>query len=298
MNALLDRFAVQLDSPRFQRQAVAALAMLAAVAFVVLAWLPALALFVSLGLLLAALLVALMRIASVKQRQALDDIKRHVAERESAIYGCIEARLALDKLVGPSFELPPMRGPVISPDAAWRIYRHVLAERPEVVVEFGSGVSTLLLSHALERNGSGRVVSLDHEARFAAETRELIERHGLGHRAEVFHAPLRDVHANEGPCSTFYDPAPLEGIERVGLVLVDGPPRGVHPEVRHLALPLMASKLKPGGMLLLDDAARPGERSVLERWREAFPGFTFEELPLDTGLAWVRKRGNAGEAAR
>ena len=45
----------------------------------------------------------------------------------------------------------------------------------------------------------------------------------------------------------------------IDLLIVDGPPWAIHPYVRGAAASLFA-RIRPGGRVLLDDAARPGEQ--------------------------------------
>src|SRR5438034_475105 len=49
--------------------------------------------------------------------------------------------------------LPQMRGFAIAPDFALYLTELIDDERPEVVVETGSGVSTLIIAYALEKLG-------------------------------------------------------------------------------------------------------------------------------------------------
>lgn len=245
------------------------------------------------GAVAATAALAAVRVVLAQHRTTRDRFERHVARREAAVYANVEARLALDRLFGSDAVLPPMRGSVVSPDAAWWLYRFVLEHRPEIVVEFGSGVSTLVLAHAMERCGNGRVHSLDHEDAFARRTRALLETHGLAHRATVVHAPLIE-HDVDGRRPRFYDTASLDDLPRIDAAFVDGPPRTVDPEVRHAALPLIWERLPPGGVVALDDADRPGERRIVERWRSAFPAADVRTLDMDKGLTIVRKPGPPG----
>jgi hypothetical protein len=59
--------------------------------------------------------------------------------------------------------------------------------------------------------------------------------------------------------------------------LVDGPPgygEGMS-HSRHPALPVLADRMAPGGMVFLDDADREPEREIVSRWSEELPGWTF-----------------------
>ena len=58
-------------------------------------------------------------------------------------------------------------------------------------------------------------------------------------------------------------------------MLIDGPPWSIHPFTRGAAACLF-DNISPGGTIMLDDAARPGERFVARRWRKLRPDFNFD----------------------
>jgi hypothetical protein len=60
----------------------------------------------------------------------------------------------------------------------------------------------------------------------------------------------------------------------IDLLIVDGPPWALHPHVRGAASSLFP-RIRPGGRILLDDAARPGERVVALRWRKEHGNMEF-----------------------
>src|SRR3546814_9693589 len=63
-------------------------------------------------------------------------------------------------------------------------------EKPAVVVECGSGLSTVVIARCLQLNGGGQVFSLEHMEKFAAQTRKELSRRGLSDWARVIDAPL------------------------------------------------------------------------------------------------------------
>ena len=141
--------------------------------------------------------------------------------------------------------------------------------RPDTVVELGAGASTLVTAKALALNGGGRLVSFDQHGDFVDATRAWLAEHGLG-------ADLRAADLVTPPGDwpgLWYDVHHLP--ERIDLLIIDGPPWTVHPYVRGAAETLF-DRIPVGGTVLLDDAARPGERIVARRWRKLWPNFSFE----------------------
>ncbi len=176
-------------------------------------------------------------------------------------------------------QVPPDGGWVAAADFLLLLARQVLDQKPKLVVEFGSGVSTVIIARCLQLNGGGRLLSFDHDAGFAELTRRRLKRAGVA--GEVRAAPLKpNAHGYGG---SWYDHDELpEGIE---LLVIDGPPawREVEAESRGGAGPAAFAKLAPGAVVLLDDADRPGERRIAERWRREFPQLRFDWATTQKG---------------
>lgn len=165
-----------------------------------------------------------------------------------------------------------------------RIVDIVEADRPACVVELGSGATSLVIAQALAMHGGGQLHSYDQHAPFVAAMHEWLAEHNLA--AAFHHAPLttRDV---RWP-GLWYGLTEVPG--SIDLLVIDGPPWAVHPFARGMAerlFPLIA----PGGTVLLDDAARPGERYVAHRWKKAWPDFEWHYEGAGTkGLLVGRRR--------
>jgi len=178
----------------------------------------------------------------------------------------------LERLDLPADALPNLGSWKADTALLHRIVDTIERLRPANVVELGAGASTLVTAKALTLNGGGRLTSFDQHGDFVEATRAWLAEHGLEgdlHAAEL--VPTR----GDWP-GLWYDVHHLP--ERIDLLIVDGPPWTVHPYVRGAADSLF-DRLPVGGTVLLDDAARPGERVVARRWRKRWPGFRFE---LDT----------------
>jgi predicted O-methyltransferase YrrM len=174
----------------------------------------------------------------------------------------------LDRLGLPGNALPNLGSWKADVGFLRMIVDHVDDLRPQSVVELGAGASSLIIARALQRNGSGRLLSIDQHKEFAAATGEWLREHGL--EGEIRHGPLRP--APGGWPGLWYDHGPLP--DRIDLLVIDGPPWTIHPYVRGSAETLF-DRIPVGGAVLLDDAARPGERIVAGRWRRNWPGFEF-----------------------
>lgn len=81
-----------------------------------------------------------------------------------ALFRQLQALLALERKLKLDDALPPMRGRAGSPDFLV-VAKHIDRAKPNVVLECGAGVSTLVCAKILQKLGNGRVFSIEHDAR-------------------------------------------------------------------------------------------------------------------------------------
>lgn len=149
-----------------------------------------------------------------------------------------------------------------------RVVDLIEEQRPATVVELGSGATSLVIARALARNGEGQLHSYDQHLPFISEMHSWLAENGL--EASFSHAPL--VQRDARWPGIWYDLSDLP--PSIDLLVVDGPPWAVHPFARGMAERLFPL-LRPGGVMMLDDAARPGERYIARRWRRDWPEIEF-----------------------
>lgn len=149
-----------------------------------------------------------------------------------------------------------------------RLLDAVEALRPAQAVEIGCGATSLVLGRALQLNGGGKLTSYDQHPEFAEKTAQWLSANGIDPDIRV--APL--VHDKSEWASVWYGLPSIP--ERIDLLVIDGPHWALNPYVRGRAETLF-DRVPVGGMILLDDAARPGERVVARRWRKHWPQFRF-----------------------
>jgi predicted O-methyltransferase YrrM len=201
----------------------------------------------------------------------------------------VEAIQNLSDMLPTSDVLPATRGWAASPDLLLVLVDQVIAQRPSLIVECGSGASTLWLALALRRFGiDGRIVALDHDPVFAARTRDFLVRHGVSDLAEVRDAPLEDFSLADGTYS-WYARRAWEDLTGIELLFVDGPPAATGAKARYPALPLLREALNPAATVVLDDLVVPDMQETLRLWLGAYPQFGSEILPLEKQAALLRK---------
>jgi predicted O-methyltransferase YrrM len=202
------------------------------------------------------------------------------SERRSDLtFRMVEAIVALNNLMSGS-ALPRTRGWAASPDLLTFLYRLVLTLKPRQVVECGSGVSSLVIAHAMEASDCGSLVSLEHDEQFRATTRRSLAVHRLQERADVLLAPLTEYELG-GDRYLWYTLPTFD--TPIDLLFVDGPPKRTGPQARYPAIPLLTESLSSHPVIVLDDTKREDEAKTVERWRDALPSLEVSHLPHEKG---------------
>lgn len=166
-----------------------------------------------------------------------------------------------------------------------RIVDEIEARRPRVVVELGSGATSLVIAKALSLHGGGCLHSYDQHEPFVRQMDDWLAEHELA--AKFHHAPL--VERDLAWPGLWYGLSEVP--MTIDMLVIDGPPWAVHPFARGMAERLF-DRLAPRGIVMLDDAARPGERIVARRWRRKWTEFDFTFEGQGTkGLLIGRKEG-------
>jgi predicted O-methyltransferase YrrM len=116
-------------------------------------------------------------------------------------------------------------------------------------------------------SSSLRILSIDQDETYAAETRASLRRAGLADGVRVLACPLsmQTIEGFTANCYTMPSRDELGDLwVPVDLVLIDGP--AAESGARFGTLPLVKGYLASDAEFLLDDALRDGELDTLERW--------------------------------
>jgi predicted O-methyltransferase YrrM len=136
-------------------------------------------------------------------------------------------------------------------------------DRPSIV-ELGAGVSTALLARgAAERDG--RVITVEHDDRWATVCTDRLRRLGLESFVTIFRAPL--VLQEFSDCRVaWYAPEVIALVSGpIDLLVVDGPPSSGGRD-RWPALEVLHDRLSSRATVLVDDGRRHAEARMARRW--------------------------------
>jgi predicted O-methyltransferase YrrM len=209
--------------------------------------------------------------------------------RERQAQRQLEGLHGLYATLEPDLPLPPLGGWALSADVLAFLVDHVLSSRPNFILELGSGTSTSVLGLALRLNSEGQLLSLEHDPGYLETTRSAISRRGLDDIVHLVLAPLVEIPIDE-EITLWYDLSEVVFPDQIDLVIVDGPP-WTEQSSRYPALPILSDYIRPGGVLIMDDAKREGEASIIARWSERHPEFSVRVVTdHEKGTAVFTKR--------
>lgn len=175
----------------------------------------------------------------------------------------------------------------ISPETGRALARTVTVEGVNRVLEFGAGASSRVLAAALQSIGGGRITSVEENPEWCEEDWSAVEAApGLDAELIVDHVRLKI-----GRHGFYYGYGRRGPISRRGpfdLVFVDAPP-GIFG--RDGPLHAAFASLRPGALIILDDAARAREQRTLRRWLLSYPSLELvaNDPDVGRGLAILRR---------
>src|SRR5262245_53540627 len=137
------------------------------------------------------------------------------------------------------------------------------------ILECGSGLSTIVIGSIAKQRGA-RHWALEHTPEWAERVQRYLNRYKLD-SVVLCPTPLKDYGSY-----SWYDAPADAARERFSLIICDGPP-GDTKGGRHGLAPIMKERIERACVILLDDAAREGERTVAGRWATEL-GATIETL--------------------
>jgi predicted O-methyltransferase YrrM len=229
-------------------------------------------------------LIALVALIAIKILRLADRVSRNMAtkvrvnqidknsrrenRRELAnLFHQVEATIQLESIYGFNHPLPPSRSWAVSPDLIVEILNQIRDNQPKLIVELGSGLSTVWIARMLEREGCGKLVSIDHDAKFAQKTSEQLAIHKLGAHVDLRVGAL-EKQAWGDETQNWYPKSLLDGIEKIDLLLVDGPPKNDSGTYRWPAMWELESRMNSRAVIILDDVIRQEEADLAKAWAE------------------------------
>lgn len=207
---------------------------------------------------------------------------------QEMMYEQLESYIWLTRHFDIQYPHHAMRGWVVSPDAQRHICGLLMCQKPSLVVELGSGVSTIFNGKVLEENGHGRLVALDNSEEYAAKTGHQILNNGLSNICTVNFSPPKSYTINGKPYEWYSFSEDIFQRNSIDVLFVDGPAGPLNSDVRYPAVPLLYDYLADESWIILDDAGREKEREIIRQWLEEFHFSEVKYFGMEKGLCVMK----------
>ena len=202
-----------------------------------------------------------------------------IEKRSKQDFRQLEALVSLHEMLDLKAALPPTRGWAASPDLLLTLTSLVRKHKPKLVVELGSGASTIILSRA----GAVEIVAIEHDLEYLKSTQELLTEHQVSN-VKLIHAPLIQKEILE-ESFMWYDSSKLQDLKEIDFLFIDGPPGSKNDAARFPAFPVLGSKLSKNAVVVIDDTKRSGEKTLAESFANALPNHKLRFLDHEKGTA-------------
>jgi len=212
-----------------------------------------------------------------------------ISKKQNQNYKQIEALISVFSVITCNLPLPPMRDGAISPDMAALLISEIENNKPKVILECGSGVSTLIMAYCMEKTGNGHIWSLEHDKKYADIMKHTIESHQLSDKISLLYTPLKKIRLKDESWR-WYETSFLEETGPIDLLFVDGPPESTGNLARYPALPLLINYMNLNAVVIIDDASRKDEQEMIKRWLEDYPDFQVETHNTEKGTVLLRRK--------
>lgn len=213
-----------------------------------------------------------------RRRKEDDEATQRHQQAATYLYNTLSVRRAL----------PPYTGWAASPELCGHILDAIRNHHPDTIVEAGGGVSSVVVGYALEEQGHGRLVSLDHMDEYASVTRRRISQHRLQDVVSVRHAPMTHMQIG-GEVWPWYDLQAIDDLETIDMLIIDGPPEQTRTQARYPAVPALYDRLSDDAVVILDDAYREDETAIVKRWQAEDDRWKLTLLESPDGTAMLQR---------
>ncbi|MDR7977761.1 hypothetical protein RIN88_02125 [Escherichia coli] len=216
----------------------------------------------------------------------------------------VEAFISIQQYLTHGDCITGFHGWPISPDMGVFLLEKIRERNYDAIIEFGSGVSTLLIAKGLmafnlfKDNEDKCFISFDHDEYYFTNTQSLLAYHGVESMVDLYLTPLKEWSDGTG-CYKYYSCEDVlielakriqDGSKRL-LVLVN-----TCANARYPALPFMSHFISNHEIdWVLDDAYRDEEKLTAELWKKYWSAeniqFTHDFIKNEKGMFFATTYG-------
>lgn len=163
----------------------------------------------------------------------------------------------------------------MSPRTILHILNIVEIKRPQAIIEFGSGVTTIYLAKILKSSEiTCKFYSVESDNEWKLTIEKKLKQLGLEDQVKIILAPLTKVkdELSFQDQKSWYDDesirSQIQTNSKFEMVIVDGPYGGSSPFARFSAFPFLKDQSSENTVWFLDDTNRKEEKIIINEWQE------------------------------
>lgn len=225
------------------------------------------------------------------------DIKNHINKVSSNIIKQLESYISLKHYI--DIPLDYHNWP-ISSDIALFMAKEIEMNSYDLILEFGSGTSTVLFANMVKQNNakSTDIISFEHDIKYKNKTKEILHLHNLHKYAKIKFSPLEKFNYQEKEfyyykCRNTFEKLHKKAKYNKIFVLVDGPPGSTSKMARLPAILYLLEYFPDKEIhIAVDDFSRQDEKETLLEWERILNNiqtiYTKEIINTEKGLCYLK----------
>lgn len=184
----------------------------------------------------------------------------------------------------------PLQNPwVVLPDFIKYFVELVKISSISDIVECGSGISTIIGGYLVKKKIIKHYISIEHDKNFLDITKEDLKKHGLENLVTLIYAPLKKINIDEKEW-LWYDMALIYSkINRIDVLLVDGPPGHIQKNSRFPASIMLKKFFHNNTIIVMDDSNRDDEQEIINQWLIENPDYEVDYYDTLKGMAVITR---------
>ncbi len=231
-------------------------------------------------------------------KNVLRYIKRlsKIAEKQQEIVSSVLESFSLQQLQRLSIGYVPWSSSAMSPSSVVSVVNDIILNKRRLVLELGTGISTLFVAKVLEDLGEGCLITIDHDKTWQKMCINLMNTNSIKPPNFLpITAELSYLYKVDNQEVEYYSMSEIEDTlngSQIDMLIIDGPPAySVGKELSRVpAAELFLPYMSDQSSVFVDDSTRAGEIKLIDKF-EKLGGYSFQHKP-NSSLAIGFRGGN------
>ena len=181
----------------------------------------------------------------------------------------------------------------IRPRALALILNEIIIHKRKSVLEFGSGISTILLSR-FAKEYKFKLVSIESDLNWMGIVKSNID--SKNKNITIIHAPIKNLKLDEKKYNWYCIDTIKNHLndDKLDVMIVDGPSGKLNDLARYPALPIMQKYFDDDYSIFLDDIHRLQEKRIAQDWVDKF-SLDYKEYKYQGDIGILRPKNTTSK---